>query len=350
MPQEIFWIGAVSAMILLTLYFWFAEVGEEIAVVDRRSYTGYKAVQVNREITREFEGALTDEKIQDILEKYGLPSQTAENMPGWRDGNYLSDFVVRYFTNGSWERGITPTESYSLESSSLGKACADREIIPTLAYTKGWSVFIEILQLGFILGSILVICTVSPVFAEEDQVKMLSLILTTEEGVKKSIIAKYMAAFTATLFIFVGIIGSSLLLCNLVYGVEGFENISNVVLLKNTAAGWELNFSEYLGIMIGYGLQAFFLLCCFCLWISAGQKSSFLALILAGVCWGAPVLLRMIFWGPAGLLLYATPIFLVMNGTIEDTYTIWIVVLGLSLLMGIGCMLGGIRSYIRPRD
>lgn len=38
---------------LMLLYFWFVEVGDEIAVVGHNSYSGYEAVQVNREITKD---------------------------------------------------------------------------------------------------------------------------------------------------------------------------------------------------------------------------------------------------------------------------------------------------------
>ena len=62
----------------------------------------------------EFEGDLTDEKVNQIIEKYGLPTKLEENMPGWRDGNFLNDFVTRYFTNGAWENGVLPTERYFL--------------------------------------------------------------------------------------------------------------------------------------------------------------------------------------------------------------------------------------------
>lgn len=56
-----------------------------------------------------------------IIEKYGLPTKLEENMPGWRDGNFLNDFVTRYFTNGAWENGVLPTERYSLGKTELGK-------------------------------------------------------------------------------------------------------------------------------------------------------------------------------------------------------------------------------------
>ena len=97
-------------------------------------------------------------------------------MPGWRDGNFLNDFVTEYFTNGAWENGVLPTEKYSLEETELGKFYDEIGKTPYLAYTRGWKVFVEILQFGLILGSILIICEVSTVFAQESQTKMLPLI------------------------------------------------------------------------------------------------------------------------------------------------------------------------------
>ena len=86
--NKIFKIGLLAATVLLLVYFWFAEVGGEIATIDGKSYSGYEAVQMNKKITEEFEGELADEKVNQIIAKYGLPSKLEENMPGWRDGNF----------------------------------------------------------------------------------------------------------------------------------------------------------------------------------------------------------------------------------------------------------------------
>lgn len=136
--NKIFKIGILVVTGLILLYFCFAEVGGEIATVDGKFYSGYEAVQINRKITKEFEGDLTDEKVNQIIEKYGLPAKIEENMPGWRDGNFLNDFVTEYFTNGAWENGVLPTEKYSLEETELGKFYDEIGKTPYLAYTRGW--------------------------------------------------------------------------------------------------------------------------------------------------------------------------------------------------------------------
>ena len=91
--EKVFLWGVLSVIGLMMIFFWFAEVGDELAVIGEKSYSGYEAVQVNRKITKEFEGIITDEKIDQIIKKYGIPSKLGENMPNWRDGNYLNDFV-----------------------------------------------------------------------------------------------------------------------------------------------------------------------------------------------------------------------------------------------------------------
>lgn len=140
--NKIFIIGLLAVTELMLLYFGLVEVSEERAVVDGSVYSGYEAVQMNRKITEEFEGELTDEKAEQIIKKYGLPSKLEENMPGWRDGNFLNDFVTRYFTDGAWETGTIPTRRYMLCETELGKACDKTGKIPYLAYTTGWKVFL----------------------------------------------------------------------------------------------------------------------------------------------------------------------------------------------------------------
>lgn len=73
----------------------------------------------------------------------------------------------------------------------LGKVYDEIGKTPYLAYTTGWKVFVEMLQFGLILGSILIICGVSTIFAEESQTKMLPLIFSTEEGRRKDVLLKF---------------------------------------------------------------------------------------------------------------------------------------------------------------
>ena len=365
--RKIFWIGILAILGLMFVYFWFAEVGDERCVIDGRSYSGYEAVQMNKKITEEYAGTVTDEKINQIVDKYGLPSELNENMPGWKDGNYLNDFVTRFFTNGSWENGVKPTERYRLKDTDLWKAYKEynenidsksekndkkqmkTEILsmwkfkPTLEYTTGWKVFGELLQFGLILGSIMIICVISGIFAEESQTKMLPLIFTTVEGKRKDTSAKVLASFTITVLLYAGITGSAWGLCKIVYDLKGGYNLTGVVI---SGSMWKtvdkVPFFSYLSVLLILGMLAFLSLNAITLCISAYQDSMFGAVVVTAICWAIPLLVRIFFGGFVWILVDSMPMFLIMQVNLNDIYSIWHViaviavgVLAVSLTKGI---------------
>ena len=365
--RKIFWIGILAILGLMFVYFWFAEVGDERCVIDGRSHSGYEAVQMNKKITEEYAGTVTDEKINQIVDKYGLLSELNENMPGWKDGNYLNDFVIRFFTNGSWENGVKPTERYRLKDTDLWKAYKEynenidsksekndkkqmkTEILsmwkfkPTLEYTTGWKVFGELLQFGLILGSIMIICVISGIFAEESQTKMLPLIFTTVEGKRKDTSAKVLASFTITVLLYAGITGSAWGLCKIVYDLKGGYNLTGVVI---SGSMWKtvdkVPFFSYLSVLLILGTLAFLSLNAITLCISAYQDSMFGAVVATAICWAIPLLVRIFFGGLVWILVDSMPMFLIMQVNLNDIYSIWHViaviavgVLAVSLTKGI---------------
>ena len=349
--RKIFWIGILAILGLMFVYFWFAEVGDERCVIDGRSYSGYEAVQMNKKITEEYAGTVTDEKINQIVDKYGLPSELNESMPGWKDGNYLNDFVTRFFTNGSWENGVKPTVRYRLKDTGLWKAYKEynenidsksekndkkqmkTEILsvwkfkPTLEYTTGWKVFGELLQFGLILGSIMIICVISGIFAEESQTKMLPLIFTTVEGKRKDTSAKVLASFTITVLLYAGITGSAWGLCKIVYDLKGGYNLTGVVI---SGSMWKtvdkVPFFSYLSVLLILGMLAFLSLNAITLCISAYQDSMFGAVVATAICWAIPLLVRIFFGGLVWILVDSMPMFLIMQVNLNDIYSIWYVI------------------------
>ena len=349
--RKIFWIGILAILGLMFVYFWFAEVGDERCVIDGRSYSGYEAVQMNKKITEEYAGTVTDEKINQIVDKYGLPSELNENMSGWKNGNYLNDFVTRFFTNGSWENGVKPTERYRLKDTDLWKAYKEynenidsksekndkkqmkNEILsmwklnPTLEYTTGWKVFGELLQFGLILGSIMILCVISGIFAEESQTKMLPVIFTTVEGKRKDTSAKVLASFTITVLLYAGITGSAWGLCKIVYDLKGGYNLTGVVI---SGSMWKtvdkVPFFSYLSVLLILGMLAFLSLNAITLCISAYQDSMFGAVVVTAICWAIPLLVRIFFGGFVWILVDSMPMFLIMQVNLNDIYSIWYVV------------------------
>lgn len=368
--RKIFWIGILAILGLMFVYFWFAEVGDERCVIDGRSHSGYEAVQMNKKITEEYAGTVTDEKINQIVDKYGLPSELNENMPGWKDGNYLNDFVTRFFTNGSWENGVKPTVRYRLKDTDLWKAYKEynenidsksekndkkqmkTEILsmwkfkPTLEYTTGWKVFGELLQFGLILGSIMIICVISGIFAEESQTKMLPLIFTTVEGKRKDTSAKVLASFTITVLLYAGITGSAWGLCKIVYDLKGGYNLTGVVI---SGSMWKtvdkVPFFSYLSVLLILGMLAFLSLNAITLCISAYQDSMFGAVVATAICWAIPLLVRIFFDGLVWILVDSMPMFLIMQVNLNDIYSIWYVVAVIAVGMLAVSLTKGILHY-----
>ena len=368
--RKIFWIGILAILGLMFVYFWFAEVGDERCVIDGRSHSGYEAVQMNKKITEEYAGTVTDEKINQIVDKYGLPSELNENMPGWKNGNYLNDFVTRFFTNGSWENGVKPTVRYRLKDTDLWKAYKEynenidsksekndkkqmkTEILsmwkfkPTLEYTTGWKVFGELLQFGLILGSIMIICVISGIFAEESQTKMLPLIFTTVEGKRKDTSAKVLASFTITVLLYAGITGSAWGLCKIVYDLKGGYNLTGVVI---SGSMWKtvdkVPFFSYLSVLLIFGMLAFLSLNAITLCISAYQDSMFGAVVATAICWAIPLLVRIFFDGLVWILVDSMPMFLIMQVNLNDIYSIWYVVAVIAVGMLAVFLTKGILHY-----
>ena len=368
--RKIFWIGILAILGLMFVYFWFAEVGDERCVIDGRSYSGYEAVQMNKKITEEYAGTVTDKKINQIVDKYGLPSELNESIPGWKDGNYLNDFVTRFFTNGSWENGVKPTVRYRLKDTDLWKAYKEynenidsksekndkkqmkTEILsmwkfkPTLEYTTGWKVFGELLQFGLILGSIMIICVISGIFAEESQTKMLPLIFTTVEGKRKDTSAKVLASFTITVLLYAGITGSAWGLCKIVYDLKGGYNLTGVVI---SGSMWKtvdkVPFFSYLSVLLILGMLAFLSLNAIILCISAYQDSMFGAVVATAICWAIPLLVRIFFGGFVWILVDSMPMFLIMQVNLNDIYSIWYVVAVIAVGMLAVSLTKGILHY-----
>ena len=368
--RKIFWIGILAILGLMFVYFWFAEVGDERCVIDGRSHSGYEAVQMNKKITEEYAGTVTDEKINQIVNKYGLPSELNESIPGWKDGNYLNDFVTRFFTNGSWENGVKPTVRYRLKDTDLWKAYKEynenidsksekndkkqmkTEILsmwkfkPTLEYTTGWKVFGELLQFGLILGSIMIICVISGIFAEESQTKMLPLIFTTVEGKRKDTSAKVLASFTITVLLYAGITGSAWGLCKIVYDLKGGYNLTGVVI---SGSMWKtvdkVPFFSYLSVLLIFGMLAFLSLNAITLCISAYQDSMFGAVVATAICWAIPLLVRIFFDGLVWILVDSMPMFLIMQVNLNDIYSIWYVVAVIAVGMLAVFLTKGILHY-----
>lgn len=353
--KKAFLLGSMMTVFILVFYFGLM-VSDQMSTVDGVTYYGYDAVKIDRQITEAYRGGLTDEKVQRIVKEYGLPSKVGENYGWWRDANYLNGFVARYLSNGylrDWRNDDyeIPTEVYAIADTTLGELQeAIGKQIP-FAYTVGWQIFFETLQIAMFPASILVILIISIVFAQEGQTGMLPLLFTTQEGKETDAKAKVAAAFTLTIIVYGVVVLLDLVLCSFVFGLDGAD-------CPWDTAMWEYIFRpgridekmpvlSFWWIIIGFDLLAMLLLCAITLCVSAYCHSTFGAVSVAAALWGLPLLIRILFGGLGYFITSCMPIFLIMTDSVYESLSwglaIPTVYVGLALL--IMCVVEGYLVY-----
>ena len=335
-------IGIGCTVGILVLFFQMKVWGEE-TYVDGITYRGYQAVQVNRQITEEFKGPLTDEKVEKIIELYGFPQKVEEYSWYYQDANFLNGWVEKYLSDGyynGWDDYKTASCAYPFADTEIGKAAvvSGKEIV--WGYSNGWFTFCEVSEIGFIIGGILILFGISIVFANEGQTKMLPLIFTTKEGRAKDIYAKIAAAYTVAAGVWLGIVVLDFVLCGMVYGLDGLNCIAGTTGLTPNVSTYRpmtmLSVGSYIVIILLRSLLGILLLCSVTIYLSACFHSCFHAVVSAALIWLAPVLIFMFIkiFDIGGLIIriirfiilcfiYASPIYSIMYDALWDCYGRW---------------------------
>lgn len=355
--QKIFAICAVCTVLITVFYFGALEVDMEIAMVDGQRYYGYEAVKINRQITEKYRGELTDEKVAGIVEEYGLPSEVVYDYPGWRDANYLNGFVTDYLSDGykrDWNNYKAPTAVYAIADTQLGEIEHAMGGKILFAYTNGWKAFLDTLQMGMILTSVLVLLSVSTVFAQEEQTKMLPLLFTTQEGKIKDTYAKMAAAFKLTVVVYIVMVLLCLLMSFCVFGLDGADCPLGMALSKELLVRFSVSYmpiASFVRMILGMDLLAMLLLCAITMCVSAHCTSSFGAVAMAAILWGAPLLVRMLSGGLGYFFTSCMPLFLIMTDSVYEAVSwgtryavamLWVII-ALTLI----CAEEGCRVYRR---
>lgn len=348
--RKIFVVSSVCVIVILLFAFGMQVLDEE-ATVDGVRHIGYRAVQINRQITEEFKGVLTDEKVEQIAEKYGFPHKVESGWNYFRDANFLTQFVLDYNLSDGYMRSENDyrvgEKTCPIADTSLGEVIqlTGKEII--LEYFHGWKAFLEVLAISMVMGSILVLLSLSIIFANERQTKMLPLIFTTVEGREKDIHVKVAAAFTITTVIWAVIFLLDLLLCGIVYGFDGLNCYNGM--LDGLLPWPERMIPMYYYILMAVVLSffGFIFLCAITICISARCKSTFHAVAVAAACFGGPVLAAMFTNGFVGIgkILAAAPVFMIIYSVVDKIYDIWLMPIGVATVVSVICVLTAYRKY-----
>lgn len=359
----------ISFVVLLLLQIFLFVMGGPIIennLVDGKEYHGLAAIQKDREVTAEFAGELTDEKINAIVAKYGFWDIRKELLEDEEGGNYLQTFL---FYNGlcdgsmrDWNNISNPTTTYPLAETAMGVFLEKHGITPELQYVRGWDVFDQVGSFGAMLTCLFLIIALSSVFSEEYTIKTANILLTTVHGKKKDIGVKIAAAFLIALGTYVLVEGMTFLLCGVFYGWQGLGTVYGYGQgmwydsLEAVSVSF-LPYWKYFLIMAVVALIGIVILTAFILLMSAVCRQPFNSLIASLIFYVLPAgiwfLLRWLGAGQTPLIMLlrraigVSPLYSGMSGILQDSLMPIAYIYRAVMLVGVGvpCVVLAYRAY-----
>ncbi len=296
--KKIFVFGALAVSTIMLLYFSIFVINAQTTINDVK-YTGYQAIQMDREITKEFEGVLTDEKVTQIIEKYGFPNGVSQRRNEFLDKNFLNNFVMCEFSDGyfhGWDDYHVGTLTYPIAETELGKASESVGKPIVLEYSYGWTVFNRVLETGCLLALPFILLALSPIFSEERHINMRQILFTTKEGKTTDVTAKILAGMTVAVGAYAVIFVLNLGLVWLVFGLDGGDCLYKWVMEENYVRTWNnyhnistMFIKDFILLAIGFSFLGIVEAAAITLYFSAHSASPFQAVIISALCLIAPV-------------------------------------------------------------
>lgn len=309
----------------------------EYSVVDGVEYRGVAAIKQDRAMAKKYAGVLTDEKTAAMAEEYGLIYFDAENFN--EEENFLNEML---YYNGlcdgyinSWSDLQQPAHTVPMAQTDMGRVCEAAGVAPELSYYRGWSIISVQMGIAGIMGCILLMMALTPVFAEEYSSGTANILLATVHGRKKDIAARFGAACIFSMGSFVILGGFIVALCGIFYGLDGGGCLYGLHGVWRPAAAGELSVSlitmaEFVLIQIVFIVVSLLMLTAFSLFASAVCRTPFVALVVT----------VLFFVLPGGVWAYMA----LTNAPVNDmTLTIWHIILCTPLY---ACMNGGVEEML----
>ncbi|MEH2953560.1 ABC transporter permease subunit [Candidatus Merdisoma sp. JLR.KK011] len=238
---------------------------------------GREAVRYDKEIAAEYEGVLTEEKVEEILKTY---SPNAEDGSFWGINNIYNSLVSHW---GEMDGTYDGTDVLS----EFPNYRDDRPMV--LGYNEGWLSFLETGAYMMIFIGCLLVIALAPVFSEEYTRGTDALILTSRHGKRKCAWAKIIASY---LFTFLSV-GVWLLFQSFVYWKDfGLDGSGGSVQINNHFLFYDVPYFLTNMGAAGYCLILWIggslILTALVLLLSALCRSSFAAVIAALACYALP--------------------------------------------------------------
>lgn len=172
--------------------------------------TGRTAVEIDKSVAEKYEGALTDEKVQQMMTDF-KPTQDLHGMnAAYLYHNAMQSALFRNFSDldGNWN-GLRVSDVFGSEEIKIG-------------YTYGWLKTSENMVRVFIILSLSIIIMTAPVFSGEYG-GVDNIILTSKYGRTKCAAAKIIGSILAALIMTATISTINFIYAFMLYGSNGLD-------------------------------------------------------------------------------------------------------------------------------
>lgn len=276
--RKIIWFGVFLLLAFATIRLY-NECYHYTTSIDGSVYHGREAIRRDKALASRCSGLLSEDTIAQIYKDYGFFYYDAN---GNAIGNYLNRFVTEEFTNFRQTDGNNLDEIHFREGADWEHNCAyllENEV--RFDYVYGWNDFAEMYVLVILSLFVILILGLSPVFAEEYQLRTADILRTTRRGKASGIWMKILAS---ACFAVALTLGACAYLWGLYYVVYGAQGLNASAVLLNFATPFGYCPESVLGFFLyitGLGVLGSLLLTGIVTGISAVCRTPFLALILS---------------------------------------------------------------------
>lgn len=172
--------------------------------------SGKAAVEIDKEIATKYEGLLTDEKVQQMMNDFSSNTDLHGMNAAYLYHNAMQSAVFTRFSDidGNWN-GSSVADVFGGESINIG-------------YVDGWLTTSQNMVKILLILSLVIIIMIAPVFCSEYG-GVDNIILTSKYGRTKCSAAKVGAGLIAAFIVTLAVVAANLLFAFVLYGKEGLD-------------------------------------------------------------------------------------------------------------------------------
>lgn len=277
----------IAGAILIIAYFFFFQFNYQNVFYNynlgkMESASGFSAIEQRKEIAAMFEGELSQSTLLAMQQKIDEAKQVTVG----QDENSAFSALHVYRDQAAILEYLTNSDG-SLKS--LGTAYPNNQTV-ILGYCDGWDKLLS--GLGSVLSimiCLIVVITLSPVFAEEYALHTDCVIYSSRYGRTKLTTAKIIAALEVVIGTYLLYLILNLILYGSTYGLQGW-NVSIQSSLHYASSMYNLTFLQMFFISVILNILGIAALTTITLFLSAKMGSPVTALIISCIVCFSPVL------------------------------------------------------------